>query len=138
MNEGSPRSFILCRQSSATSHVSKPKACRPRLRALRTRSCETLPCQCFSGFNLMFLNQQSAPWSCRPMYPALGMVFVGYVKLVRRSIGSFVRLVHSSTFMRVTFSPLSTTAMRFLLLVISMWFHSPAGFMAFLVGFTRS
>ena len=42
--------------------------------------------------------------------------------------------VHSSKSMRVTFSPFSSTSSRLPLLVTTMWFHSPAGFIAFFVG----
>ena len=67
-----------------------------------------------------------------------GMVLVGDVELVGLPSGRLFFSVHSSRSMRVTFSPFISISMRFPSQVITMWFHSPTGFMAFLLGLTRS
>ena len=90
------------------------------------------------GLSFTFLNQQSAPVILKTNVARPRMILVGNVELVAVPSGRLFFSVHSSRSMRLTFSPFNSTLKMFLSQVTTRWFHSPIGFMAFLLGLTRS
>src|SRR5262245_40106232 len=85
-----------------------------------------------------FLNQQLPRRSWNPRYPVRGSFAIATpLNLWSLPSGRLPGSVHSSTLIRETSAPLSVTAITGPCALIIMWFHSPAGFWAFLAGATR-